>query len=175
VLQKLPAQPASQASELHATTPLLGLDLSLLQSDPPDGTELREANALFISKVQKAGDLPSPAKRYAARLTQAAESLCSKNATLRAELVKQRETLHMRKNRTTGKRVALKGKFVFSTQEVLEIAREAEKATASKTSRKRPRKQLAPTEINEQDNEVLENVSSDSDSDCIVVQPRRSH
>jgi hypothetical protein len=174
VLEKLPTQLASQALEPHTTTPLLGLDLSLLQSDPPDGTELREANTLCLAAVNSATDLATPAKRYISRLTQAAELLCSKNATLRTELAKQRDILQTRKNRNTGKRVALKGKFVFSTQEVLEVAREAEKATASKTSRKRPRKQPAPVEIGEQENEVLENVSSNSDSDCIAVVPRRS-
>jgi hypothetical protein len=64
---------------------------------------------------------------------------------------------------------------VFSTQEVLEVAREAEKATVSKTSRKRLRKQPMPAEIEEQENEVLKNVFSDSDSGCIAVVQRRSH
>jgi hypothetical protein len=64
---------------------------------------------------------------------------------------------------------------MFSTQEVLEVAREAEKATVSKTSRKRLRKQPIPAEIEEQENEVLENVSGDSDSRCIAVVQRRSH
>jgi hypothetical protein len=173
VLAKLPVQHASQASEPHSTTPLTGLDLSLLQSDPPDGTELREANALCLAAVDSAVDLPTPAKRYISRLTQAAEALCSKNATLRAEMVKQKEMLQIRKKRTTGKRVALKGKFVFSTQEVLEVAREAEKATAGKPLRKRPRKQPTAMQIEEQENEVLQNVSSSSDSDCIVVVQRR--
>ena len=125
VLEKLLAQPAPQASEPHHTTLPLGLNLSLLQSDPPDGTELREANALFISEVDKAGDLPPLVKRYAARLTQAFESMCAKNTTLRKENTAQREILQTRKSRTTGKRIGLKGKFVFSTQEVLEIARKA--------------------------------------------------
>jgi hypothetical protein len=62
---------------------------------------------------------------------------------------------------------------VFSTQEVLEVARKAEKAIASKTSRKRPRKRPVPIEIEEQEEEVLENVSSSLDSDCIAVVARR--
>jgi hypothetical protein len=59
-------------------------------------------------------------------------------------------------------------------QEVLKVVREAEKARASKTSRKRLRKRPMPVEIGEQENKVLENVSSNSDSDCIAVVPRRS-
>jgi len=38
----------------------LGLDLSLLQSDPLDSTELREANAQCLAAVQSAADLPTP-------------------------------------------------------------------------------------------------------------------
>ena len=83
--------------------------------------------------------------------------------------------LQTQKNWTTGKRVALKGRFVFSTQEVLEIASEAEKVTADKTSQKRRRTQSKVTETREQEIEVVENVSSDSDSDCIVVRPHRSN
>ena len=49
----------------------------------------------------------------------------SENTTLRAEVAKQGELLHIRKNRTKGKCIALKGRSVFSTQEVLEVAKEA--------------------------------------------------
>ena len=173
VLEKLPSAKASQTSEPHNAIPLLGLDLSLLQSDPPDGTELREANALFISEMQKAGDLPSPVKRYAARLTQAFEATCSKNTTLRKENTEQRQLLKTRKHRVKGKRVALNGKFVFSTQEVLNIAKQAEKATADKNARTQRRKGPTAVEIQEQENELLENISSNSDSDCIAVKQRR--
>jgi NAD+--asparagine ADP-ribosyltransferase len=57
---------------------------------------------------------------------------------------------------------------------VLKIAQEVERAIADKTSRKQRRKHATVAEIKEQEVEVLENVSSDSDSDCIVVQPRKS-
>ena len=64
---------------------------------------------------------------------------------------------------------------MFSTQEVLKIAKEAKKATAEKTSRKRRRTQLKAIGIERQEVELVENVSSDSDSDCILVVQRRSH
>jgi hypothetical protein len=95
--------------------------------------------------------------------------MCSKITTLRKENIKQRELLQTRKKRNTGKRVALKGKFVFSTQEVLEIAREAEKATKEKTTRKRQSKRLIAKEAEDQELEEIKNIPSDSDSDCIVV------
>jgi hypothetical protein len=93
VLQKLLTQPALQPSEVDNVTPHIGLDLSLLLSDPPDGTELRQANALCNSEVEKAENLPTPVKRYIARLTQAFEATCSKVTTLRKKTAEQRELL----------------------------------------------------------------------------------
>ena len=53
-----------QALELYSTTPSLGLHLSLLKSDPPDGTELRKANTLCLAAVESADDLSMLRKRY---------------------------------------------------------------------------------------------------------------
>jgi hypothetical protein len=64
---------------------------------------------------------------------------------------------------------------VFSTQEVLNIAREVEKATADKRTHTRRRKRPTASKIEEQEDEQLEDVSSDSELDCIVVQSRRLH
>jgi len=55
------------------------------------------------------------------------------------------------------------------------MAREAEKATADKTVRTRRRMRPTPVRIKEQENPVLEDVSNNSDSHCIFVQPRRLH
>jgi hypothetical protein len=88
---------------------------------------------------------------------------------LRRELAEARELLRSRKNRRQGKRVALQGKFVFSTQEVLEIARQAEENAATKRGRKRQRTTAIDVEISGDEDEVLEIVRSDSESDCIVV------
>lgn len=83
--------------------------------------------------------------------------------------LKQRELLQTRKSRKTGKRVKLKGRFVFSTTEVLEIAREAEEATAAEKGRERLRKRSVSVEIAQDAESMLAVVSSDSESDCIVV------
>ena len=69
VLEKLQAPQPLQASEPCISTLHHGLDLSLLQSDPPDSTELQEANALCIAKIENANDVPLPVKRYISRLT----------------------------------------------------------------------------------------------------------
>jgi uncharacterized glyoxalase superfamily protein PhnB len=117
-----------------------GLDLSLLQSSPPHGTELRESNQTFNSVLAEVPGLPSPAKRYADRVTRLTETLSTEVTVLRSQLGERDELLQARKTHKTGKRVRLEGKFVYSTEEVLNVAREAEAARAAKRPRGRPRK-----------------------------------
>lgn len=52
VLEKLLVNPASAASPPHTPLRQTDLDLSLLESSPPDGTELRQANALLNSTIK---------------------------------------------------------------------------------------------------------------------------
>ncbi|KXL49351.1 MAG: hypothetical protein FE78DRAFT_534396, partial [Acidomyces sp. 'richmondensis'] len=59
--QALPPQPQEQV--------LYPLDLSLLNSSPPDSTELRAVNALLHSKLNKEQPLLLPAKRYTKQIT----------------------------------------------------------------------------------------------------------
>ncbi len=119
VLNKLAKAPTPQP--LPPCTPACSssLDLSFLHSSPPEGTELREANVLFNSQICGVNSVPSPAKRYAERMTRALETTQSENVTLRKRIAEQDQLLRTRKARKKGKRVALKGKFVFSTEEVL--------------------------------------------------------
>ena len=62
---------------------------------------------------------------------------------------------------------------MFSTQEVLEIAREAEKATVEKSTRSQRRKAPINKKLEQQEDELVKDISSDSDSDCIVVVQRK--
>jgi len=174
VLDKLPTTSTPRPPSLRTPGQSSSLDLSLLYSSPPDGTELREANAVFNSQIREAVSVPSPAKRYAERMTRALETTQSELITIRKELAEQRELLQTRKARKSGKRVKLKGRFVFSTQEVLQIAREAEEETLAKKGRKRQRKRSISVEIEEDIEDIVENVSSDSETDCIVVAAKKS-
>ena len=173
VLAKLPTRTTQAAQIPHTPPQQLDLDLSLLDSSPPDGTELREANALLNLTIKAVEGLPSPVKRYTERMTCAFETTHSENVTLRKQVKEQEELLSTRKARNKGKRVALKGRFVFSTQEVLEIAAAAEAETVKKKSSKQPRKRKADEIIVEEVEELLDNSSSKSDHDCIVVAMRR--
>jgi hypothetical protein len=107
----------------HTPLDATSLDRTLLNSSPPDGTEMGKATALFNSELRKPGPLTSPAKRFRERMARILEMTQSENAVLRRELAEARELLRSRKNHRKGKRVALQGTFVFSTQEVLEIAK----------------------------------------------------
>lgn len=151
------------------------LDLSILDSSPPDGTELRRANAVLNSELERCSTLTSPVKRYTARITQALEMRNSELTTIRKENSAQKELLHIRKSRKKGKRIALKGRFIFSTQEVLEIAKQAEEETSMKKTRKRPRATSINEEIEEQEDDILDNHSSDSEISCIIVAASRSN
>jgi len=168
--------PASAPAPSPPRTPPdpASLDLTLLDSSPPDGTELRQATALFNSELKKPGALISPAKRFGERMTRILQTTQSENAMLRRELAEAQALLRSRKRRTTGKRVALQGKFVFSTQEVLEIAKQAELDSAAKRGRKRTRTAAIDLEFSAGEDEVLEAVPIDSESDCIIVAGSRA-
>ena len=56
---------------------------------------------------------------------------------------------------------------------MLDIAREAEKATVEKTSRKRRCKRQTNVQIEELEDEAFESAPSASESDCITVVRRR--
>jgi hypothetical protein len=174
VLEKLPALKVHQSLPPRTPGQSSSLDLSLLHSSPPEGTELRKANVVFNAQIREATGVPSPAKRYAERMTRALETTQSALITIQKELAEQRELLQARKGRKSGKRVKLKGRFVFSTAEVLQLTVEAEGATAARKGCKRPRKRSISVEIEGDADGVFENLSSDSEGDCIVVAERNS-
>ncbi|KYG40210.1 hypothetical protein M433DRAFT_160780, partial [Acidomyces richmondensis BFW] len=79
---------ASRASQLippYTPGQSSSLDLSLLHSSPPEGTELREANIAY--------NVLSLAKRYAERITRALKTTQSALVTIQKELTEQRELL----------------------------------------------------------------------------------
>ena len=144
-------------------------DISLLRSSPPDSTELRQANDLLRSELRKKTALLSPARRYNERALTLGEIALSDNIILRKRLADAEALLRVRQQRKNGKRIKLKDKYVFSTQEVLEIAKEAEVQASHKKSRRQPRKPINSVKIDSDEEEVLENGSSEYESDCIVV------
>ncbi|KAK0301623.1 hypothetical protein LTR82_018206 [Friedmanniomyces endolithicus] len=87
------------------------LDLTLLHSSPPDGTELREASTVLNRAVGGYATIETPVKRYISRPTLALEKTVSENTLLRKENTEQRKLLETRKKRTKEKRVAIEGRL----------------------------------------------------------------
>ena len=160
----------------NPTTPernVSALETTLLVSSPLIRTDIRKANEELLETVRKARNLPSPAKRYIGRLTSTLERANSERALLRKENEEQRELLQYRKKHIKGKRVAIKGKFVFNTREILEIVEKAEAEASTKKARKRRRTKSPTLELEDKEEEILENLESDGESDCIIVASRR--
>ena len=154
------------------TTPK-DLDRSLLDSSPPEGTELREATSL-LNPIIRSSTLDTPVKRYIERSGAAFERTTSENTLLRKELAEYKELFRVRKERKKGKRIAVKGKFVFNTKEILEIVEKAE-AEASKGKAKKRRAIRATTpEIESEEEEGIESNISESGSNYIIVASSRS-
>ena len=117
-------------------------------------------------------NVPESARWYTERMTRAYEMTHNELIMARKQISEQQKLLDTRKKRKRGKSVALKGKFVFTTEEVLEIAQTTEAETAARSAKKRSRKG-AREESNSEDEEiVLENHSSDSELSYIVVASR---
>jgi hypothetical protein len=148
------------------------LDLTLLNSSPPTGAELRQATSL-INRVVNESNIASPIKCYISRAGAALERTHSENILLRQENVEARALLRVRKERKTGKRVIIKGKFVFNTQEILEVVEKAEVEAAKKKAKKKRTTRKRTPETESEVDEVTEDSPSDFDDDCIIVAARR--
>jgi hypothetical protein len=167
---------ACDTSTPPTTPPLItvpnDLDRSLLDSSPPKGTELRETTSL-VNTIVCSSTLKTPVKRYIERLGAAFERTTSQNALLRKENAEYKELLRVRKERKKGKRVAIKGKFVFNTQEILRLVEEAEaEALKRKTKKRRTTKATTP-EIGDEEEEGAEEDISETKSDCIIIASSR--
>ncbi|RAL60126.1 hypothetical protein DID88_000751 [Monilinia fructigena] len=177
VLDSLPFNSSQQPSTPQMRTSNQDLDLSILRSSPPDGTELRQANQTFNKALADNDSLASPTRRYAKRMTRLVESQNAEIALLRKQLADAQEVIETRKKRTKGKRVKLQGQFVFSSEEVLKMVREAEEKPKEKKPRGRPRKR--PIEELEEETEEEEPDSNSSDLelelDECVARRTRSH
>ena len=67
----------------------------------------------------------------------------------------------------------MKGRFVFSTTKVLQIAKKAEEATVAKKAGRKRKAGSISVEVEDDVESILEYHSSETGSDCIVVANRR--
>jgi hypothetical protein len=175
VLNSIPVPSLNRAHTPQIPVNPEDLDLSVLQSSPPDGTELLHANVVFNTALANNQVPESPTRRYAKRVTRLVESQNAELTLLRKELQECKDMLQTRKKQTTGKRIKLQGEFVFSTEEVLKIVREAEEKQQIKRPRGRPRKRPIEELDEEEEEEEVEDSPSESELEVIecVVHKRR--
>ena len=176
ILKNLPST-SSTANELPRTPPeTTSLDLSLLKSSPPEPVELSKSNKRFTETLRECNDVVSPVKRYAERMTRMCESQNATIAIMAKQLSDQGELLRKRKRNTKGKRVQLEGVSVYSTANVLQVARETEAKPIVKRPRGRPRKiAIVQNESDDEDEAYSSSSSSlEVDLDKWVGRPMRS-
>jgi DDE superfamily endonuclease/Tc5 transposase DNA-binding domain/helix-turn-helix, Psq domain len=159
VLDRLPTTPDPSIRPIFTPPDSSNLDFSLLQSSPPSGTELRESNVKLNQVLAQSSEIPTAARRYVDRVTRMAETQNAELVLLRKRVEDQNTLLNMRKTRKTGKRVKLEGVTVYSTPDVLRVAREAETKPETKRPRGRPRKRPI---------EEIESDDNDSSSSSII-------
>ena len=164
--------PTSRVTPPPITTPN-DLDRSLLDSSPLEGTELQEATSL-VNSIVRSSTLETPVKRYIERSGSALERTTSENALLQKENAKYKELLQVRRERKKGKRVAIKGKFVFNTKEILELVEEAEAEASKRMSKKRRTTRATTPEFEDEREEGIDEDIYESESDCIIVASSRS-
>ncbi|KAM0713368.1 hypothetical protein Q7P35_000821 [Cladosporium inversicolor] len=155
-------------------TTLNDLDRSLLDNSLLEGTELQEATSL-VNSIIRSSTLETPVKRYIERSGSALERTTSENTLLRKELTEARELLRVCKERKKGKRVAVKGKFVFNTKEILELVEEAEAEASKRKSKKRRTIRATTPETEDEEEEGTEENIYENESDCIIVASSRSY
>ena len=176
ILKNLPSSSIT-ANKLPRTPPeTTSLDLSLLKSSPPEPVKLFKLNKRFTETLRECNDIVSPVKRYAERMTRMCESQNVTIAIMVKQLADQGELLRKRKRSTKGKRVQLEGVSVYSTANVLRVARETEAKPTIKRPRGRPRK-VPIVQIESDDEDRASSSSSSSlevDLDGWVGRPMRS-
>ena len=135
-------------------------------SSPPEPAELHEKNT-HLRRVIANSDLEPHVQKSLSRALGFGEQLQAHNTILTKENKSLRDIVAARKERESGKRVVLKGKFIVSTEEVYQALFEAQKKAdaKAKTGSKKKKDTCDTTPIEEgqtEESEMLE-------LDCIVV------
>jgi len=98
----------------------------------PKSLSLRQ----IIDLVQNDGDIPSLARELIRDLIDFAEDRDTDAILARRELREKDVLLNTRKTRRTGKRVALKGKYLFTKEDILKVVQDLEEGTRKEKTKK---------------------------------------
>ena len=116
-------------------------------SSPPDALLLRSSN-IALNQLVSSANLPTPAKRYIRRLTNAAEQFQAELAIQRKQYTELQAVVTARRERKSAKRKSLEGQILVSRTEFVEEFAKHEKATKERKATKRKRE--STPEDNEQ-------------------------
>ena len=105
-------------------------------------------------------------------MTQAYEMVHNKIITIHKKLKQPKKFLETCKKCSKNKRIALQSKFVFTTEEMLQITKETKSINTTKSAQKQPRKRPIQAVLDNK-KKMLNNNSNGSNSDCIIVATRR--
>jgi hypothetical protein len=94
----------------------------------------------IVDLVQNDGDIPSLARDLIRDLIDFAEDRDTNAILARRELHKKDVLLNIRKTRKKGKRVALKGKYLLTKEDILKVVQDLEEGTKKKKTKKRSKK-----------------------------------
>ena len=161
VLRSLPQKPPPATPQPPIACATTNLDLSILKSSPPEAVELSRSNKRFTESLRECPAVVSPVRRYAERMTRLCESQNAIIAILSKEVAEQAELLRKRKKATKGKRIQLEGVYVYITEEVLRIARDAEARRVRKKRIGRQRKAIL-TEVDTEEEDKVSVYSLDN-------------
>ena len=92
--------------------------------------------------------------------------------TARNHISTQKQLLEAREKRKKGKRLAIQGEFVFTTEDMLKIVKTAEAATTAKAAKKKANKRSKKSNVSEDEESIEKIDSSESELDCIIVASR---
>jgi hypothetical protein len=104
----------------------------------------------LVNTIVCSSTLETQVKRYIERSGAAFERTTSENALLRKENAKYRELSRVSKERKNGKHVAIKGKLVFNTKEILKVVEKAEVEALKRKAKKRRTTEAMTPEIEEE-------------------------
>jgi DDE superfamily endonuclease/Tc5 transposase DNA-binding domain len=160
--------PTSRKQILFTSTPdnVIMLETSLIDSSPPDATELKRTNTAFRRRLGLETPLKTPERGYAFRLSFTAEKLQAQVSILQHENTELKQLNAQRKEQTKGIRVALKDRLLLTAEELRETVRamqqeeeekQKKKAEKPRKSRKRKAQEMeapAEEEVNRANNDI---------------------
>jgi len=104
-------------------------ETSLITSSPPNTVVLCSANTALNQLVIAQEPLNTPVRQFIPRLTKTSERLQAQISILQHQNEEMRRVLGARAQWTSGKRVVTKDQFLFSTPEIYQGVKDAEKQT----------------------------------------------